>query len=355
MKNIFFFFTKKFVIGAVIVSGIGAAGFVFFKNGSPKEETLIVHGGDFVQQVSVSGKVVATENLDLSFEQSGRVTAVKVQVGDNVTFGQLLAGQDTAQLDAQLAEMRAGIDVQEAKLDQLLAGASKEDIALAETVVANAEISVANAKQAIDDAKQNLVDKLQDAYTKSDDAVRGKADQIFNNPRSVNPKLASPFFENRSDVEKQRLLLESLLHAWAKSLSGFSMRGDLASAIAITEKNFEQVKLFLDDIALGVNAFTLNSDISQTTIDKWKVDISTARTNIHTAVSNLSAAKGSLKTEEANLRTVEGSLKTAQNQLILKKIPARSPDIALYKAQIRQAEASAQSIAAQLDKRQIHY
>ena len=351
MKN---FFSKKFLgYSIVIILGASAAGFVLFKNGAPQEELLVIHPNDFMQQVSVSGKVVAAESFGLSFEQSGRASGVLVKVGDHVTIGQLLVSQETAELDAQLAEMQAGIDFEKAKLDQLLAGASPEDVTLAETAVANAEVSVTNAEQAIDDAKQNLVDKLQDAYTKSDDAVRGKADQLFSNPRSASPKLISLFFENRSDIEMERLLLESTLNTWTASLNGFVREGDLAFAITVAKKNLELVKLFLDAMALGVNALTPNSDTSQTTIDKWKTDISTARTNINTAASNLSVAHGNLKTGEANLRTAEGNLRTTQDQLTLKKAPARSLDVAVYKAQIRQAEASAQRVVAELYKKQI--
>ncbi len=354
MKFFFSLFRKKiFIYGAVIIVGIGTAGFVLFKNQGLKVETLVVHSGDFMQQVSVSGKVVATESLDLSFEQGGRVANVGVQVGDKVVAGQLLASQDIAQLDAQLAEMHAGIDVQKAKLDQLRAGASPEDITISETAVANTEVAVANAKQAIDNTKQDFTNTLQDAYTKSDDAVRGKADQLFSNPRSTSPKLNPLFIEDRTSIERERLLIESILRAWAESLNGASVGGDIGSAEISTEKNLEQVKSFLDTLAFGVNALTLNSDTSQTTLDKWKTDISTARANINTAISSLSAAKGDLTTREANLKTAQGNLKTAQDQLTLKKTPARSPDIALYEAQIRQAEAGAANVMAQLGKKQI--
>ena len=181
---------KKFIgYGLVLVLAAGAAMYIFFGRQTAKEATLMLHSNDFVQQVLVSGKVVATENLVLSFEQSGRVTGIRTAVGNTVSVGQLLANQDTTQLEAQLAEMRAGTDVQKAKLDQLLAGTAGEDIAISETAVYNAQVSVANAQQALDTAKQNISDTLQDAYTKSDDSVRNKADQLFNNPRSNNPQL----------------------------------------------------------------------------------------------------------------------------------------------------------------------
>lgn len=347
---------KSIGYGVVIISIVGMTGYIFFGRGGAKEETLVVHPHDFVQQVSVSGKVVATQSVDLSFEQTGRVTGIRIAVGDRVSAGQVLASQDTAQLDAQLAEMQAGIDLQKAKLDQLLAGAAPEDIGISETVLANAQISVENAWQTLEDTRQNSIDTIQDAYTKSDDAVRGKADQLFNNPRSTNPQLniASSNSQLENDVKSERWVIESMLNAWAIALAQTSSQSDLESAAALANTNLDQIKSFLDKMALIVNGLAANSNLSQTTIDKWKTDISGARVNINTAISNLSGAQSSIRTSEATLKTAQGNLQSAQDQLTLKKAPARDGDIAVYKAQVKQAEASAQNIIAQMGKKQIH-
>ena len=199
---------------------VGIIGYFLFKNGNGQEQTLIVHPGDFVQQVSVSGKVVAAESLDLSFEQTGRVTGVWVKVGDKVFAWQILAGQDTAQVEAQLAEARAGVDAQKAKLEQLLAGASPEDITVAETA-ANAETTLANAEKSLDDARQNLMDKLQDAYTKADDAILSKTDQMFNNPQSSNPQIVfSSNNQLQADINWERLLIGSMFKKMERVVLG---------------------------------------------------------------------------------------------------------------------------------------
>ncbi len=353
MKFFPFFLTKKSIIyGVIIILGAGATVFVFLKNADTKEEMLVIHPRDFVQQVSASGKVAATDSLDLSFEQGGRVINVRVKVGDKVIVGQPLVKQDTAQLNAQLAEMQAGVDLQKAKLAQLLAGASPEDIAVVETTAANTEISVANSEQTLENAKQNMADKLQDAYTKADDAVRSKADQMFSNPRSSSPQLSFSSSDSQ-DIERGKLLIESTLNSWVEKLQGISARSDFASATTLAKKNLDQARLFLDKLSLVANGLTPNSNLTQTTVDKWKTDIGTARTNVNTAVAGITSAEEKLKIEEADLKTAKGNLKKAQDELKFKKSPARSSDIALNEAQIRQAEASSQNIVAELNKRQI--
>lgn len=325
-----------FITVGIVVVALGVVGALFFQRlSNVSYELSDVKKGDIVQEVSASGKVESPTKIDLRFKNSGKLVLLNAKVGRKVSAGQLLAKQDTTQLDAQVSEMQAGIDLQKAKLNQLLSGVSAEDIDLSET-------AMVNAKQALEDAKYTLINTLNNSYTKSDDAVRGKSDQLFSNPKTSNPQLVfvGSNFQLDNDVEWERMLIESTLNTWTESLSLVSNQSDLLSAIALANQNTDQIKLFLNKLALLVNALAPNSSISQTTVDKWKTDISTARTNVDTAISNLLSAKENLKTKEAGLKTAEG-------QLALKKAPIRSSDVAVYQAQINQAEASLQKIQAQ--------
>lgn len=331
--------TLFIIIGiVVIVGGIVTTLFIKQVDGVPYELTS-VQRGNIVQEVSASGKVESPTKIDLHFKNSGKLTVVNAKIGIKVFDGQLLVKQDTTQLDAQASEMQAGIDLQKAKLHQLLVGVSTEDIGVSET-------AMVNAKQALEDAKNSLINTLKNSYTKSDDAVRGKSDQLFSNPTTFNPQLVFIPLGGQSDgqlendVERGRALIESTLNTWIKSLSLVSNHSDLSSAVALADQNTDQIKLFLNNLSLLVNALTPDAGISQTTIDKWKNDISVARTNVDTAISNLLSAKENLKTKEAGL-------KTADVQLTLKKAPIRPSDIAVYQAQINQAEASLEKIQAQ--------
>lgn len=327
--------TLLITVGTVVVIG-GIVGGLFLKrlNNTPYE-VVIVKRGDLIQEVSASGKVEFPTKIDLHFKNSGKLAEINTKVGKKVSPNQLLAKQDTAQLDAQVLEMQAGIDLQKAKLQQLVSGASPEDINVYET-------SVINAEQSLEESKKNLIDKIKNAYTKSDDAIRGKSDQLFNNPKEHNSQLIFVTSDSRleSDIESQRFLLESVLSTWSESLKIISTQSDLSSEVALANKNINQIKSFLDDISSVVNSLTVYSNVSQSVIDKWKTDISTARTNVDLVASNLSLAEESIKTKE-------GALKTSQNQLTFKKAGARPSDISVYQAQISQAEASLQKTLAQ--------
>lgn len=328
---------KGLFIGLGFVTILIGGGVLFLQRFNSAPYLLAtVEKGNIVQEVSATGKVESPTKIDLRFKGSGKLVSLNAKVGERVTAGKLLAKQDTTQLDAQVKEMQAGIDLQKAKLNQLLGGTLPEDVSISETAVINAE-------QSFLDAKRNLVDKLQGAYTRSDDAVRAKSDQLFDNPKTSTPQLIFNFpydMQLEADVEEARVLIELALNQWAEELDVISMDGDLSLSTILANKNTAQIKAFLVNEALIVNALTPSTKITQTTIDKWKTDISTARTNIDTAISNLLAA-------EENLRTKESALKTAKNQLALKIAPIRSSDVAVYQAQIAQAEASLEKIEAQ--------
>jgi HlyD family secretion protein len=347
--------TTLVIIIAIVLIGTFVGYRIFQKTNEMPYKLATVQKGTIVQEIYTSGKVESPTIVSLQFKSSDKLKVFSAKVGEKVVAGEFLAKQDTSELNAQLAEMQAGIDVQKAKLNQLLSGASKEDITVAETEVANAEVVVANAKQSLEDAKQKLVDKIKDTYTKSDDAIRNKTDQFFSNPRSNNPKLFSYLVVDNQlkiNTEQARLLLENnVLLKWKVSLEHLTIQSNLDEYSKEARENLDQVVLFLDKAALVVNSATVNSNISQTTLDKWRSDIYTARTNVNTSISNFSSAEEKLKTKKSELKTAEGNLKKTQDQLALKKAPARSTDIRLFEAQIKQANASMQRIQAKIRER----
>ena len=329
---------KKTLFIALGLTTIFATGGIFFMQrfSAVPYVLAITKRGNIVQEVSASGKVESPTQIDLRFKGGGKLTFLNARVGEKVSAGKLLAKQDTTQLDAQVKEMQSGIDLQRAKLNQLLSGVSSEDVIISETAVFNAE-------QALLSAKKNMIDRLQGAYTRSDDAIRAKSDQLFDNPKTSNPQLVFGFpYDMRleNDMEAERIRIGVMLDEWLENIDAISVESDLVLATTLAKKNTAQVKAFLANVAFVVNALTPNSNITQTTIDKWKTDISTARTNVDTAISNLLLA-------EENLQTKESALTTTKNQLSLKTAPVRSSDIAVYQAQIAQAESSLARIEAQ--------
>src|SRR5205809_7085493 len=101
-------------IFAVAPVGImaGGAGFVSRANApAAKTElrTQAVTRGSVVQSVAVSGSVAAMNQTKMTFKSAGKIAAIYVSVGQQVTAGQPLAKLDTTDLEAALAQAQANL------------------------------------------------------------------------------------------------------------------------------------------------------------------------------------------------------------------------------------------------------
>ncbi|MEX2119314.1 MAG: efflux RND transporter periplasmic adaptor subunit [Pirellulales bacterium] len=79
---------------------------------------------------------VDLRQVQLAFDNNGRVAAVLVQEGDRVRQGQVLARLDTARLQPQVAEAKARVDAQRHFVEKLKNGSRPEEIDRAEAEVA---------------------------------------------------------------------------------------------------------------------------------------------------------------------------------------------------------------------------
>ncbi|MEW5908090.1 MAG: efflux RND transporter periplasmic adaptor subunit [Patescibacteria group bacterium] len=326
-----------FIVLIIIILFISSY-FLFFRTEKTSYEIIEAKRSDIVQKVSATGRIKPATSIDLAFEKSGKVAKVYVDIGDKVFIGKILANLNNADILAQIKSVEANLKSQQAKLDELRKGTRPEQIQIY-------EVKVENAQVALDDAKNNLVDKLQDAYTKSDDAIRNKVDQFFSNARGSNPQINFNISNSqlKNDIEWERFLIEETLVAWQMLASNLSISNVLDSYIQTAKNNLDQTKIFLDKIALAVNYLIPTADLSQTTIDSWKADVSTARTNINTAISNLLLAEEKLRTSQSNLLLV-------QNELALQKAGSTPEAIKAQEALVEQAEANVENYKAELAK-----
>ncbi|NUQ71609.1 MAG: biotin/lipoyl-binding protein, partial [Chthonomonadales bacterium] len=74
---------------------------------------------------------IETADVYIAPKIGGRVIELRVQEGDRVTAGQLVARLDTSELDAQVGQAEAALRIAEARLDAALNGPRSEQIAAA--------------------------------------------------------------------------------------------------------------------------------------------------------------------------------------------------------------------------------
>lgn len=323
--NSFLTFIKRpwfYIPVAILLIGGGIYAFVGGKSNG-NEEIFTVTSGEFVQSVSVTGKVVPAQSVDLGFEQSGRVSYVNVAVGDKVRSGQVIASLSNSDLSATVAQRQAQVEAEEARLSEVQRGSRPEDIRLAENNVSQ--------------SKMSLVDAIRDAYTKSDDAVRRYIDQLYTEPRSVNPRII-PAVDNYSltqSLNDQRLKIGEMLATWSSSIATLSVSNYTDDSLKIARVNVNLMQRFLDDLSVAVSSYREGS-ITQTTIDKYRSDISLARASISTVISSLNSA--------------EASLRRYEDQLAIEKAGSTQEQINTQIAQVKSAQASLASAQALVGK-----
>lgn len=100
------------MILALIILVIGGIYYSKTKKAAVEYTTQKAEKGALAQTVSVTGKLVAKEQADLSFKVSGRVEAMYVDIGDKVQKGQKIATVDKGTLDEQLYQAKQDLIVQ---------------------------------------------------------------------------------------------------------------------------------------------------------------------------------------------------------------------------------------------------
>ncbi len=321
----------------LLLGGLGAW-YVLRTPAAPAYETTAVTRGDVLQRVSVTGRIESDNEVELAFERSGKVIGTPKPVGVRVREGETLIRLESSELSALRAQAQANLDYEIVKLAELKKGTRAEDIQVSES-------RVQSAKQAVIDADRGVRSALSDAYTKSDDAIRNKADVLFRNPRTANPELKATLNDDRvqTALPQTRVAVEGVLVNWATTHSSLFVADDISGYAMSVEGWLTTLKTYLDSLSLAVNGMIPNAQIAQSTIDEWRGNVFTARTNINTTYSAVVAA-------DEKYRAAQSALSVAQNELALKRAAATPETIAAQEARVASSRASVVNYDAQLSK-----
>jgi HlyD family secretion protein len=96
---------------------------------------------------------VDLRQVELPFNNSGRIAAVLVQEGDRVQRGQVLSRLDTSRLEPQVAQVEARVAAQRQVVARLHNGSRPEEIAQARASVALAKAEAVNARRQLERLK----------------------------------------------------------------------------------------------------------------------------------------------------------------------------------------------------------
>lgn len=279
---------------------IVVAGFYYWNLGNKNggQETLIVKPADFVQTISVSGKVAPAKSVDLGFNRSGQVVAVPVMVGQGVGAGQTIARLESK--DAQLALETAKIDLKKMIENNSATnqdGLSKDD-----------EASLSKVNEAFADM----------------DSIFGGVDSILNNYTVSTYKINLP-------NETARNYFISAQKSYSKTKQNY----DLALV------SYRKLSLPLNKqqvVDLTESTYSLSQDLSQTVKDTFNfVSYTYDRYDDNNRSTEITTDKNNLLTWRDTTDTIVSNLSTSRNTL-----KDNSLDIEARKLAIKQKESTYQ-------------
>jgi len=142
--------------------------------------TALVERATITDQVSSSGAVSAAASENLGFAKGGRLTSLRVRVGDRVTAGQVLAKVDTFAARQVLKQQKANLAAQQAALDRIIANPA----------VPNAKATLSQSKVVLT-ATQRQVSAIQTADDSAIDRARAQLHAARRTERKADKALAA--------------------------------------------------------------------------------------------------------------------------------------------------------------------
>ncbi|CAA9305049.1 MAG: hypothetical protein AVDCRST_MAG77-6011 [uncultured Chloroflexi bacterium] len=272
----------------------------------PARATVQVRRATIVDAIKVLGRVVSSQEADLSFRNSGRIREVYVQPGDLVQAGQVLAELDQRDLPWSLAKARVEAERQEVRVAAAQAKEVVDDTRLDVLNVRAAEMAVDQALINVEKAQVGA----QDADIKKAEADlaarRAELDRIRFDVEDRNALLAG----KRVELELKQLPPEPL---------------DIVSAQAAVET----ARIRLEQLKAGprredVRAAELALEMERTKLIKLKdqprirpeeianaqLDVEKAQVALTRVLADIDA--GQIRTEESR----QAAVKAAQNQML---------------------------------------
>lgn len=320
----FLFNNKKKAIGAVILVLVG---FFFLGNGESVEISVVdPNSGVFKKTVSATGVVTSKTDIDLSFSKQGTISSIKVNVGDKVKEGQILASLDAKGEYAKVTEARGSLALAEAKLAKTLAGSSDEEVNLA-------RVTLDNAKRDLENTKQTQGTLVENAYNKLLNSSFEALPYESSGSTITAPTVSGTYILNKEGNIDVRVY--STGSGLAYSVSGL-VAGD-GYVNTTTAQPLGNSGLYI--------LFSSTTNLSGTS---WRISVPNQKGSDY--LTNLNAYQSALKTKNSTISSAESLVAQREAELALKLASARDADVALAQAEVLSARGRLEEAQANYEK-----
>jgi len=135
-------------------------------------QTATVERGTVTSSVDAAGTIEVTRSASLTWQTSGTVASVNVEVGDAVHEGDVLMDLTPDSLEASVIQAQADLQAAQQDLDDLLAGPTAQDLA-------QAQLRVANAREALRAAQYTRTVQQEGNRASSDTIAAARANLVI--------------------------------------------------------------------------------------------------------------------------------------------------------------------------------
>lgn len=337
----------KIVIGIILVIVLIFVGFAVFGKKSLPYDWVEVERGEIIEEVSATGEVELAEEVDLMFKTSGVIDKINVKVGDEVKKGTYLVQLSSGQLYSQFLQAQANYNQAKAKLDQLLAGATTEEINIQEQVVENNRISWEDTKlKAENDLSQDYNSALVYLVNASSNYNKALAD-LRDMERLYfyrSDTLSTEFRSKRALADSEFNGIPSLGIQGAKELVDEAVDDSTDEKIDLAldkmQTAIQKIIDALDYTKLAMSDPTIREDVASADKTIIEADI----TNVNSSFSNVNSATAAISNQkivnQTSINTAESAYKKSQLDLEKLKAAPRDVDIAIYQADVEKYKAN---------------
>ena len=231
---------KPWMITGAVILFVGMVVYAM-KSGGVSAEVYKVSSGEIKQYVEETAQAVPLEKQTVYADGSGKVTDIRVDVGDTVKRGQLLLSLDKTELQLQLRDAEAKIEAAKAQLKGTDLSNYANKIEMARADVNQAQIAYTSAQRNYDNAVA-LYDSQaisQDQLEKSRDEVKkARAAMDSANLKLADIKGGTPGYEKtgyRAQLEQAVIHRDTIL----RSLQKQDLRAEIDGVVIerLLEKN----------------------------------------------------------------------------------------------------------------------
>ncbi len=340
--------------------------------------TITAERSDLIQEVSVTGRVKASESADLAFEASGRITEIFAKVGDYVEAGQELISLNNADImalkrqaqagvssaQATLQQYQAALETEQIELEEFKRGTRPEEIRIAETAVYNAEQTWKDTKRNLENVKKKAEADLQEVYngalTSLPNSVN-KAKTAILTLTDIQYEYFGGYGQDGTRIAKAKeIAVETLLGTqnagrWAVNFISI-LNGGVFGEVQNTVGNptHENIDKSISDTLDALQKVKNTLDVIPITdflTTAERTNLTTEKNNINTEIITISGKQQSIKVQksanessiasaETSITNAKNTLATAQDQLDLKRAGYTQEQIKAQEAQVKQAKAS---------------